>query len=116
MTINKYAYFTTGQGANAAGEAVMLPVDNFVGAEISVDDTLLLNFVDVGASFSTAQSIINIIHDVGASRECMEQLAAAFASNPKDGFISIVDADSDGHGRFFAETGANVITSATISL
>jgi len=46
----------------------------------------------------------------------MEQVAAAFSSNPKDGFISIADVDKDGHGRFFAETGANVIIDCTFSL
>tara|TARA_R110000823_G_C15894817_1_gene496328 strand:+ start:456 stop:806 length:351 start_codon:yes stop_codon:yes gene_type:complete len=116
MAINKYAYFAVGSGANAAGEAVMVPVDNFTGAEISLDDTLTVNFKRVTSAFASDASIFSLEHDTGASRECMEQVAAAFSSNPKDGFISIADVDKDGHGRFFAETGANVIIDCTFSL
>lgn len=116
MAINRYAYFTKGDGSDAAGDAVMVPVDNFTGAEVSLDDELVLNFKRVTAAFASDVSVFTIVHDTGASRECMEQVAAAFSSNPKDGFISIADVDKDGHGRFFAETGTNVIIDCTFSL
>ena len=132
--INKFAYFAIGSDIDAAGDAVMVPVDSFVGAEISLDDALLLNFKDVGASFATAPalaipstrssislslpknidapSVFTLVHDVGASQQAIEQVAAAFASNPKDGFISMVDVDNDD----IADSGIDVITDVTYSL
>ena len=38
MAINRYAYFATGDGANAAGEAVMLPVAQCTGLDIALDE------------------------------------------------------------------------------
>jgi len=110
--INKFAYFAIGSDIDTAGDAVMVPVDNFVGAEISLDDALLLNFKDVGASFATAQSVFTLVHDVGASQQAMEQVAAAFASTPKDGFISMVDVDNND----IADAGIDVITDVVYSL
>ena len=110
--INKFAYFAIGSDIDAAGDAIMVPVDNLVGAEISLDDVLLLNFKDVGASFATAQSVFSLTHDVGASQQAVEQVAAAFASTPKDGFISMVDVDNDD----IARASVDVITDVTYSL
>ena len=110
--INKFAYFAIGSDIDTAGDAVMVPVDNFVGAEISLDDALILNFKDVGASFATAQSVFTLVHNVGASQQAIEQVSAAFASTPKDGFISMVDVDNDD----IANAGIDVITDVTYSL
>lgn len=110
--INKFAYFAIGSDIDAAGDAVMVPVDSLVGAEISLDDALVLNFKDVGASFATAQSVFTLVHNVGASQQAIEQVAAAFASTPKDGFISMVDVDNDD----IANAGIDVITDVTYSL
>tara|TARA_R100000541_G_C1887586_1_gene83180 strand:+ start:400 stop:738 length:339 start_codon:yes stop_codon:yes gene_type:complete len=92
--INKFAYFAKGSDMDAAGDAIMVPVDNFVGAEISLDDVLLVNFKAVAAGFSTVQSVFSVSHEIGKSREAIEQIAAAFASTPKNGFISMVDVDN----------------------
>ena len=110
--INKFAYFAIGSDLDAAGDAIMVPVDNFVGAEISLDDVLILNFKDVGANFATAQSVFSITHDTGATRQAIEQVSNAFASTPKDGFISMVDVDNDD----IADSGIDVITDVTYSL
>ena len=110
--INKFAYFAIGSDIDAAGDAIMVPVDNLVGAEISLDDVLLLNFKGVGASFATAESVFSLTHDVGASQQAIEQVAAAFASTPKDGFISMVDVDNDD----IARASVDVITDVTYSL
>lgn len=114
--INKYVYFATGDDANAAGEAVMLPAANLTGMDIQLDDELDLFFHKVGNAFATDVSTISLIHDVGASREAMEQVSAALCSNPKDGFIVVADTDGIGHGKFWGETGANVLSDAEISL
>ena len=110
--INKFAYFAIGSDIDTAGDAVMVPVDNFVGAEISLDDALILNFKDVGASFATAQSVFTLVHDTGATTQAMEQVAAAFASTPKNGFISMVDVDNSD----IADAGIDVITDVSYSL
>ena len=117
MSIRKYAYFATGDDANNAGEAVMLPVDNLTGMDIQLDDELDLFFKDDGDNHSTDVSTISLIHEVGASQLAMEQVAAAFCSNPKDGFIVMADVDEvAGTKTFFSPTGRNVITDAEISL
>ncbi len=110
--INKFAYFAIGSDIDAAGDAIMVPVDNFVGAEISLDDVLLLNFKDVGDLFASKESVFSLVHDTGYSRQAMEQVAAAFASTPKDGFISMVDVDNSD----IADAGIDVITDVSYSL
>ena len=114
--INKYIYVATGDDANAAGKAVLLPAANLTGMDIQLDDELDLFFNKVSAAFATDISTISLIHDVGASREAMEQVSAALCSNPKDGFIVLADTDNIGHGKFWGETGTNVLTDAEISL
>lgn len=110
--INKFAYFAIGSDIDTAGDAIMVPVDSFVGAEISLDDALVLNFKKVAGTFATAQSVFTLVHDTGATRQAMEQVAAAFASTPKNGFISMVDVDNSD----IADAGIDVITDVTYSL
>ena len=117
MAINRYAYFATGDDANAAGEAVMLPVAQCTGLDIALDDALEVKFKDLGANFSTDISTITLTHKTGPSVEAMEQVCNAFTSNPKDGFIVMADTDEvSGTKTFFSPTAANVISDAAISL
>lgn len=111
MSINKYAYFASGDGADATGDAAMLPVENFTGMVINLDDFLTLLFVDVGDSHATTTSNVSISHDTGASQEAMEQVAAALCSNPGDGFIVVADKDNE----VFGSAGINVITDCGIN-
>lgn len=116
--INKYVYFATGDGANAAGEAVMLPVANLCSMKIQLDDELDLTFADLGTAHNTDVSTISLIHKTGHSMEAMEQCSNAFTSNPKDGFIVLADVDEvTGTKTFFSPTSRkNVLTDAEISL
>ncbi len=111
-SINKYAYFASGDGADAAGDAIMIPVDNLTGMDIELDDSLQLFFKDVGNTHATATSVVKLTHDTGASREAMEQVAAAMCSNPGDGFIVVADKDNE----VYSSAGINVITDASITI
>tara|TARA_R110002167_G_scaffold62800_1_gene177243 strand:+ start:391 stop:729 length:339 start_codon:yes stop_codon:yes gene_type:complete len=112
MLINKYAYFATGDGADASGDAAMLPIENFTGISLVDDDHINLLFVDCGDSHATTTSHVTITHDTGASQEAMEQVAAALCSNPGDGFIVVADKDNE----VFGSAGINVITDAGITV
>jgi|TARA_R100001509_G_scaffold37279_1_gene20094 hypothetical protein len=117
MAINRYAYFATGNGADAAGEAVMLPVAQCTGLDIKDDNELEVKFKDLGAAFSTDISTITLMHFSGHSVEAMEQVCNAFTSIPKDGFIVMCDTDEvSGTKYFFSPSARNVLTDAAISL
>tara|TARA_X000001382_G_scaffold91768_1_gene66273 strand:- start:96 stop:449 length:354 start_codon:yes stop_codon:yes gene_type:complete len=117
MAINRYAYFATGDNADAAGDAVMLPVAQCTGLDIALDDALEVKFKDLGAAFSTDISVITLTHEVGASVEAMEQVCNAFTSIPKDGFVVMCDTDEvSGTKYFYSPSARNVLTDAAISL
>ena len=92
MSLRKYAYFSVGAGANAANEAVMIPVDNILGLDIEggtdmVGDSLNLMALEVGDEHATKKALARFTHKGGRAREAMAQVTEVLASNPKDGFI-----------------------------
>ena len=116
MAINRYAYFATGDDADGAGEAVMLPVAHCTGLDIALDDALEVKFKDLGAAFSTDISTITLTHLTGHSVEAMTQVCNALTSSPKDGFVVVADTDEVAGSTFWSATGKNVLTYAAISL
>tara|TARA_B100000287_G_C20571520_1_gene756720 strand:+ start:774 stop:1085 length:312 start_codon:yes stop_codon:yes gene_type:complete len=81
--MKKFVYFET-----ASNDAIMLPLDNYLGTHFEGKvTTLLLSFakVDNALDVSTVQMITKPFKGL----EAMEDLHAAFASDPKDGFIMI---------------------------
>ena len=107
MSLNKYAFF-----AHSLTDGIMIPVDNLTGMDIELDDSLALFFKDVGDDHYTDTSVVKLVHDTGASREAMEQVAAALCSNPGDGFIVVADEVNGVYG----SAGINVITATSITV
>mgnify|MGYP003125418201 CR=1 FL=1 len=116
MSLRKYAYFSVGSGANAANEAVMIPVDNILGLDIEggtnmVGDSLNLMALECGDEFSTKKLLARFTHKGGRAKEAMAQVCEALASNPKNGFI-VFDQDNSN----FSAGQNDVITGINVTL
>ena len=97
MEINKFAYFSKGGDEDASGDACMLPVDNLKQMKLGMDNDnmigayVYMHFTDVGNNHTTAASTVTLRHNSGLGKKCINQVCNLLASNPKDGFLSIVD-------------------------
>ena len=81
--MKKFVYFET-----ASNDAIMLPLDNYLGTHLDNKvNTVKLFFAKVDNAFDVSSVTIGTKTFKGL--EAMEDLHAAFASDPKDGFIMI---------------------------
>lgn len=112
MKIKKFLCVTDGGGLDQADDGILVPVDNFRGADLSgangfAGSRIILHFVEPGDDYIDKTSRIGVTHKPGKNRECMEQVTTAFCSNPKDGFL-LLDVDNN---IFLPGSYNNVITS-----
>ena len=84
----KTLYFSIGSDpSDAAGDAVLLNADSFLGMEPVTATTTVMNFAKISGAADV--STVTLTHAEGRALEVMQHVAAAMASNPKDGFINI---------------------------
>ena len=84
----KTLYFSIGSDpSDAANDAVLLNADLFLGMEPVTATTTILNFAKTDSTADV--STVTLTHAEGRALEVMQHVAAAMASNPKDGFINI---------------------------
>ena len=98
--MDKFLYFADGNGANATGEAVLMPLSAFRGAD-PVDATSLLLFfapqqiTDVATSDVVDQVDLTITS--GTHKKVLQDICKAINAQGiglGDGFINICDADN----------------------
>ena len=99
MKIKRYLCLTDGGGLDQADDGVLVPIDNFRGADLSGANTfvgrrIILHFIEPGDDNASKTSRIGIDHKPGKNREAMDQITTAFCSTSKDGFL-LLDNDND---------------------
>ncbi len=115
MEIKKYIYASDGT-LDGQDEAVLIPLSNFLGVEPFNSSTtqgsrVTMYFEEVSTDFDTNVSRIHFGVKTGFLKEAMEQITAAIASNPKDGFIIFDQADSN-----YSASGENFINSISFTV
>ena len=92
--MNKGLYFTIGSDpSDAADDAIMINADLFVAMGPSTATTTTMYFLD-RANTRAAETKITLTHDEGRNIDVIEDVCAAMAGEPRDGFIVIVDVES----------------------
>jgi len=117
MKIKRYLCLTDGGELDQADDGVLVPVDNFRGADLSgangfIGSRIILHFVEPGDDHATKTSRLLINHKPGKNREAMDQITTAFCSTPKDGFL-LLDSDND---VFLPGSYNNVITGCSATM
>tara|TARA_R100001082_G_scaffold87996_1_gene54416 strand:- start:755 stop:1090 length:336 start_codon:yes stop_codon:yes gene_type:complete len=85
----KTLYFSETSPADAAGDAILIPVSSFLSMDVrsSVQTNIMFKKID-GTHDKTT---ITINHPSGKSLEVMKVVSAAMASNTKSNVIDIVE-------------------------
>ena len=84
----KTLYFSIGSDpSDAAGDAILFNADAFLGMEPVTATTTVMNFAKTTGAADVSQ--VTLTHAEARGFEVMQHVAAAMASNPKDGFINI---------------------------
>tara|TARA_R110000796_G_scaffold24076_3_gene68822 strand:+ start:1990 stop:2310 length:321 start_codon:yes stop_codon:yes gene_type:complete len=95
-------------GADAAGDAIMLPQSSFIGMTIVDDTSTVCKFDKIDGQLDV--STVTLTHAAGKHVEAMTEVAKRCLSNPKNGFVSVVDLDSTN-----TDYSPTVITNITIA-
>ena len=105
----KTLYFSEGATpSDAAGDAMLLPVSSFLGMEPVTATTTKMSFNKIDGTAD--KKVITLTHDEARGFEVMQHVAAAMASNPRDGFINICSTEEVK----FTGVGIDYITDVTV--
>ena len=85
----KTLYFSETSPADAAGDAILLPMSSFLSIFVNSATTTMLQFKKIDGTHDNSHIIIT--HPAGKSLEVMKVVTAAMAGNTKDNVIDIVE-------------------------
>ena len=85
----KTLYFSETSPADAAGDAILLPVSSFLSFDVLSATTTIMQFKKVDGTHDNSH--ITITHPAGKSLEVMKVISAAMAGNTKNNVIDIVE-------------------------
>ena len=85
----KTLYFSETSPADAAGDAILLPVSSFLSMDVTSATETTLNFKKIDGTHDL--SSIKITHPSGKSHEVMKVVAAAMVGNTRSNVIDIVE-------------------------
>ena len=107
----KTLYFSIGSDpSDAANDAILLPASSFLGMEPVTATTTVMNFAKTNGTADV--STVTLTHDEARSFEVMQNVAAAMASNTKDGFINVCSTEESA----FTGVSTDYITDVAFSL
>jgi hypothetical protein len=85
----KTLYFSETSPADAAGDAILLPVSSFLSMDVTSATETTLHFKKIDGTHDL--SSIKLTHTSGKSHEVMKVVAAAMAGNSRRNIIDIVE-------------------------
>ncbi len=85
----KTLYFSETSPADAAGDAILLPISSFLSMDVLSATTTIMQFKKIDGTHDNSH--ITITHPAGKSLEVMKVVAAAMAGNTKNNVIDIVE-------------------------
>ena len=109
----KTLYFSETSPADAAGDAILLPISSFLSIDVLSATTTIMQFKKVDGTHDNSH--ITITHPAGKSLEVMKVVSAAMAGNTRSNVIDIVElANTHPVGGILGET-SSLITGITIA-
>ena len=109
----KTLYFSETSPADAAGDAILLPISSFLSIDVLSATTTIMQFKKVDGTHDNSH--ITITHPAGKSLEVMKVVSAAMAGNTRSTVIDIVElANTHPVGGILGET-SSLITGISIS-
>jgi len=109
----KTLYFSETSPADAAGDAILLPLSSFLSMDVTSATETTLHFKKIDGTHDL--SSIKLTHTSGKSLEVMKVVAAAIAGNTRSNVIDIVElANTHPVGGILGET-SSLITGITIA-
>ena len=107
----KTLYFSIGSDpSDAANDAILINADTFLGMEPATATTTVMNFAKTTGTADVSQ--VTLTHAEARGFEVMQHVAAAMASNPRDGFINICSTEESK----FTGVATDYITDVAFSL
>tara|TARA_Y100001973_G_C5169666_1_gene318273 strand:+ start:538 stop:873 length:336 start_codon:yes stop_codon:yes gene_type:complete len=85
----KTLYFSETSPADAAGDAILLPISSFLSMDVLSATTTIMQFKKIDGTHDNSH--ITITHPAGKSLEVMKVVSAAMAGNTRSNVIDIVE-------------------------